>query len=71
MQCNIDSKGRAMRLLLGLATIAAGVLVLVFGGTEGVPLGIGLGCLAGGIFATVEGWAGWCAIRAMGFRTPL
>ena len=28
MQCNIDSKGRAVRLLIGLATLLAGVIVL-------------------------------------------
>ncbi|MBC02166.1 MAG: hypothetical protein CMJ34_02530 [Phycisphaerae bacterium] len=71
MQCNIDAKGKAVRLVIGLAFIAAGVLLLVFGGTEGVPLGVGIGCLAGGAFSTFEGWSGWCAIRAMGFRTRL
>ena len=71
MQCNIDSRGKAIRLLMGLAFLAAGALLLLFGGTEGIFLGIGIGCLAGGAFATFEGWSGWCAIRAMGFRTPL
>ena len=27
--------------------------------------------LAGGAFAVFEARAGWCAVRAMGFRTPL
>ena len=71
MQCNIDSKGKAVRLLLGLAVLLAGVLLLVFGGTDGIFLGIGIGCLIGGAFATFEGWSGWCAVRAMGFKTPL
>ena len=71
MQCNINSKGKAVRLILGLAFIAAGVLLLIFGGSEGVFLGIGIGCLAGGAFSAFEGWSGWCAVRAMGFRTPL
>ena len=71
MKCNIDARGKALRLLVGLAFLAAGVLLLVFGGTEGIFLGIGIGCLAGGAFSTFEGWSGWCAVRAMGFRTPL
>lgn len=71
MQCNIDSKGKAVRLIIGLAFVLIGVLLLVFGGTDGAFLGIGIGCLAGGAFATFEGWSGWCAIRAMGFKTRL
>lgn len=71
MQCNIDSKGKAVRLVIGLASLTAGLLVLVFAGTEGAPLGIGIGCLAGGAFATFEGWSGWCAVRAMGFKTRI
>ena len=27
--------------------------------------------LGSGAFMTFEGWSGWCAVRAMGFKTPL
>jgi hypothetical protein len=27
--------------------------------------------LAGGAFAVFEAWAGWCVVRAMGFKTRL
>jgi hypothetical protein len=29
------------------------------------------GIIAGGAFAIFEGRTGWCAARAMGFRTPI
>jgi len=28
-------------------------------------------CIIAGDFAMLEGALGWCAIRAMGFRTPI
>jgi len=71
MQCNIDAKGKAVRLVIGLITMAAGVVVFLVGGTEPWALGVGGGCLVGGGFAVFEGWSGWCAVRAMGFKTPL
>ena len=71
MQCNIDAKGKAVRLVIGLVTMGAGVVVLAIGGTEPLAIGTGLGCLAGGGFAVFEGWSGWCAVRALGFKTPL
>jgi hypothetical protein len=33
------------------------------------PLWAGAGLILAGGVAIVEGWAGWCVIRAMGFRT--
>ena len=71
MQCNIDAKGKAVRLVIGLVTMGAGALVLTLLGTDPLPLGIAAGCLLGGGFAVFEGWSGWCAVRAMGFKTPL
>jgi hypothetical protein len=71
MQCNIDAKGKAVRLVIGLVTMIAGGVVFAIGGTEPWAIGTGLGCLAGGGFAVFEGWSGWCAVRALGFKTPL
>lgn len=71
MQCNIDAKGKAVRLLIGLGTMIAGVAIITLLGTEPLPLGIACGCLLGGGFAVFEGWSGWCAVRAMGFKTPI
>lgn len=71
MQCNINGKGKAVRLLSGLCFLVAGALTLVFGGVEGIPAIIGAALLIGGGFMVFEGWSGWCAVRAMGFKTPV
>lgn len=71
MQCNIDAKGRAVRLAIGLVTLLAGIIVLWAAGDTGAGLGVGLGCLGGGAFAVFEGWKGWCAVRALGFKTKI
>ena len=71
MQCTIDAKGKAVRLVIGLATVVAGILILTLGGTDPLPLGLSIGCFLGGGFAVFEGWLGWCAVRALGFKTPL
>ncbi len=71
MQCNIDAKGKAVRLVIGLATMIAGIVILGIFGTDPLPLGIASGCLLGGGFAVFEGWSGWCAVRALGFKTPV
>ena len=75
LECNIDSKGRAMRLVAGLLAILGGAVayVILTLGVIPVPESIGtLGVLvmvAGGAFAIFEAKAGWCVVRALGFRT--
>jgi hypothetical protein len=74
--CNINAAGRALRLVAGLITLSTAVLLvalLLWG-----PLAddtwwwaVAAAALAGGAFMTYEGWAGWCALRAMGWRTPI
>ncbi|MDG2020727.1 MAG: DUF2892 domain-containing protein [Phycisphaerales bacterium] len=71
MKCNIDAKGKAIRLLSGICCLVAGLLSLVFGGLEGVPVIVGSCLLIGGGFMVFEGWSGWCVVRAMGFKTPV
>ena len=75
MQCNIDAKGKAVRLVSGLVTAAVGVTLLVLAGVgvlAGVwPWAVGAAALAGGAFQVYEGWCGWCVVRAMGWRTPI
>jgi len=75
MQCNIDAKGKAARLVGGFITLAVGIiLVLVI---LLVPLGgwwwwliVGAAAVSG-LFQIFEGWSGWCALRAMGIKTPV
>jgi VIT1/CCC1 family predicted Fe2+/Mn2+ transporter len=69
---NIDAKGKAARLIWGLATLVAGLLTLVF---WAIPTGgwaawaISIALLASGAFGVFEARTGWCAVRAMGFKT--
>ena len=74
MQCNIDAKGKAIRLVTGLVTVTGG---LVVGGLTMRGLlpswcyWLAAGAMAGGAFAIFEARAGWCFLRALGVRTPL
>lgn len=75
LECNIDAKGKAARLMGGIAGVTGGVFVLagiavglLSGAIWLLPAG---GALAGGGFAIFEARAGWCVVRAMGIRTPL
>lgn len=73
MQCNIDAKGKAIRLVIGAISLAAGIVLVALwwrGGHEAL-LYIGLGAIVGGAFGIFEGAAGWCIVRALGFRTPI
>jgi len=73
MQCNINQQGRTARIIMGACIeslgIAAGIWWFMGGPTWLIWPAIG--CVAGGWFAIMEGILGWCAMRAMGFRTPL
>ena len=35
------------------------------------PWVVGAAAILGGMFMIVEGALGWCAVRAMGFKTPI
>jgi hypothetical protein len=74
LQCNIDSKGKAVRLIYGVILVVVGV-VLIFLWAR--PTGgwfawaVTLLMIVGGAFAIFEARAGWCVVRAMGFKTPV
>lgn len=73
MKCNIDSKGKAVRLIWGLgmlalATVLAGLILLdVVGGGWAWAGVVALGLM--GAFGIYEARHGWCAVRAMGIKT--
>lgn len=75
MQCNIDAKGKLVRLVSGLFVAATGLVLLVLVGLGVVngswPWVLGVLCLLGGGFQIFEAWAGWCVVRAMGFKTSI
>ena len=75
LECNIDSKGRALRLVAGLLAILGGAVAYLILMLEIMPvpesirtLGV-LAMFIGGAFAIFEAKAGWCVVRALGFRT--
>jgi hypothetical protein len=72
--CNIDAKGRLVRGLLGIAgmIVAIGLMLL-----WAIPTGsvvawilVALGIAFGG-FGLYEAYHGWCAARALGFKTRI
>jgi hypothetical protein len=74
LTCNIDSRGKFARLIYGLLMLAVG-FVLVF--SWAWPQGeiwkwvVSIACITGGAFAMFEARAGWCIVRALGFKTPM
>ncbi len=75
LTCNIDRRGRNMRIAIGAIIEGLGWLLLALkflGKIEGDwPWVVGVAAILGGMFMIVEGALGWCAVRAMGFKTPI
>ncbi|MCE9619769.1 MAG: hypothetical protein K8R92_07650 [Planctomycetes bacterium] len=73
MKCNIDQKGRTARIIAGALVELLGIAAVVWWFTNGPAWLIwpAIGCILGGWFVMIEGMLGWCAIRALGFRTPI
>ena len=72
--CNIDAAGKAARLRSGIFGVVAGILlalVTVAGIAPSIAWWGVLARIAGGSFAIWEARAGWCVVRAMGFKTPV
>jgi hypothetical protein len=73
MQCNIDARGKAARLVIGGVLALAGSVLIALHVFEALPevwaLYVGSGVVIVGGIAIFEGWTGWCAMRAMGFKT--
>jgi len=74
LECNIDARGKAVRLRLGLMGVfsslglAAACLLI---SAPDLAWIVPAGAFIGGAFAIFEGRAGWCVVRALGFRTPI
>jgi uncharacterized membrane protein HdeD (DUF308 family) len=75
MKCNIDARGKKARLLWGIAAMVIGLVLAVLAAvgvlTGVLPWVVGGVLLAMGAFSIYEARAGWCAVRAMGFKTPM
>ena len=74
LTCNIDSRGRVARLVYGILLLLVAVVLLFLwalpGGSAWAWVVVTVCAVSGG-FAVFEARAGWCALRAMGFKTPL
>ena len=74
LTCNIDSRGKRARLVYGILMILIGLALTIFwayGSGSGVRWTVAAGCVLAGVFGIFEARAGWCAVRAMGIRTPM
>ncbi len=74
--CNIDAKGKFVRLVGGSVSVFAGIvaLLLILAGIlpENILTTASVaGMFAGGALGIYEGRAGWCIARAMGIKTPI
>lgn len=73
LACNIDQRGRKARLITGAVVDTVGVALIVGGiFTHDIAMIVagGIASLAGA-FMIFEGAAGWCVVRAMGFKTKI
>ena len=74
LECNIDAKGKAVRLIWGILTLAGGVLVLFLWAR---PAGgwlawtVAVVFIVSGVFGIFEARTGWCVVRAMGIKTRM
>jgi hypothetical protein len=68
--CNIDRAGRNLRGISGVIFLAMGILFLIrCWPPNWKQWVIGVILLAIGGFQIFEAAIGWCAVRAMGFKT--
>jgi hypothetical protein len=73
LTCNIDQRGRRARSVTGVICDACGTGLLV-GGILSSTLWLiitGGAISVAGAFMIFEGAKGWCALRAMGIKTPM
>lgn len=75
-ECNIDARGKFVRLVGGLISLAMGIIgaiILILGVLPAnfITIGSVVGMLGGGILGIYEGRSGWCVARAMGIWTPI
>jgi hypothetical protein len=71
---NIDARGKLIRLIYGAVLVVVGfVLLLAWAPNRGGAVAwiVSIGLIVVGGFAIFESRAGWCALRAMGFKTPV
>jgi hypothetical protein len=75
LECNIDVRGKAVRMKLGIRLVIISLILAALTYFEIIPTTLGwlatVASLGGGVFTIWESRKGWCAIRAMGFKTKI
>lgn len=75
LECNIGQRGIRFRRRLGLFLVGIGLaiagLLLMTGSALGFTWFAPAGFILGGAFSLFEARMGWCAFRALGFRTKI
>ncbi|HTS17272.1 MAG TPA: hypothetical protein VMP11_06855 [Verrucomicrobiae bacterium] len=73
LACNIDQRGRKARMISGGIVSACGLALIITGviGKSGTLMAVGVFLDVVGSFMIFEGARGWCALRAMGIKTPM
>jgi hypothetical protein len=74
LTCNIDARGKAVRLRIGIGFLLVGLTLLGIGllGEIGAWVyAASLALLVSGAFSVFEARAGWCVVRALGWKTPI
>ena len=74
LTCNIDAKGKLVRLIYGAVLLIAGILLIALwaaGSGSLIAWIVSIAVALGGAFAIFESRAGWCVVRAMGFKTRI
>jgi hypothetical protein len=69
--CNIDSRGRRIRLYMGIGLILLSIPLFILAAMRGSAIAwiIASCILISGLFGLYEARKGWCAMRAMGVKT--
>jgi hypothetical protein len=74
LTCNLDSRGKALRLIMGAVFALDGLtLLFLWAWRTGSHVGwiTSILMIVAGAFMIFEGRTGWCALRAMGMKTPV
>ena len=74
-ECNIDDRGRAVRMKLGIRLVIISLILAALTSFEILPTPLGwlatAASFGGGAFTIWEARMGWCVDRAMGFKTKI
>ena len=74
-ECNIDARGKAARMKLGIRLVIISLILAALTYFEIIPSTLGwlstAASFGGGTFTIWESRMGWCVIRAMGFKTKI